>query len=49
MDYNSTLNAQNLGMYYQDYNFLMALAGSLCGFTVLFFVLLLIVKIASKG
>lgn len=30
-DYNATLNANQLGMAYSDYNFSMALAGSLIG------------------
>jgi hypothetical protein len=34
-DYNATINAQTLGLYYQDYNFLMALSGVLVGFVLL--------------
>lgn len=48
MDYNATINAQQLGMYYQDYNFLMGLSGALAGFTTMIIVLLLLSKVASK-
>ena len=34
-DYNATLTANQLGMSYADYNFSMALAGSLIGFVFL--------------
>jgi hypothetical protein len=34
-DYNATLTADRLGMSYSDYNFSMALAGSLIGFVFL--------------
>jgi hypothetical protein len=49
MDYNATYNAQQLGMYYQDYNFLMGMSGALAGFTTMVIVLLLLTKVASRG
>jgi len=42
--YNSTINAQVLGLYFQDYNFLMALSGLLIGFIILYFMLLIVSK-----
>lgn len=47
-DYNATLNADQLGMAYADYNFSMALAGSLIGFTFLAGVVYLSISI-GKG
>jgi len=46
-DYNATLNAQQLGLYYQDYNFLMGLTGLLCGVAFMSIVLYLIAKVAG--
>jgi hypothetical protein len=47
-EYNATKNAENLGMYYQDYNHAMALTGVLIG-TVLFFGMVLItIKVGSS-
>lgn len=37
--YNSTINAQELGIYFQDYNFLMGASGLLIGFLTLYFML----------
>jgi hypothetical protein len=37
--YNSTINAQELGIYFQDYNFLMGFSGLLIGFLTLYFML----------
>ncbi len=37
--YNSTINAQTLGIYFQDYNFLMGLSGLLIGFITFYFML----------
>lgn len=48
MDYNATLTADNLGLAYSDYNFLMALGGSLVGFTFLFFTIYLAILIGSS-
>lgn len=42
--YNSTINAQVLGLYFQDYNFLMALSGLLLGFITLYFMLSIVSK-----
>ncbi|MDD4330331.1 MAG: hypothetical protein PHD79_10275 [Aliarcobacter sp.] len=42
--YNSTIQAQILGLYFQDYNFLMALSGLLIGFVTLYFMLLTVSK-----
>lgn len=42
--YNSTLQAQNLGLYFQEYNFLMGLCGLLVGFITLYFM----IQISSK-
>ena len=42
--YNSTIQAQVLGLYFQDYNFLMALSGLLIGFVTLYFMLLTVSK-----
>jgi len=47
-DYNATQNADDLGIYYQDYNFLMGLNGTLVGFIVLGFFLYSIVQITKK-
>lgn len=47
-DYNATQNADDLGIYYQDYNFLMGLDGSIVGFIVLAFFLYVIVNITKK-
>jgi len=47
-DYNATKNADTLGIYYQDYNFLMGLSGLLMGFTVTIIVLFLIMQVAKK-
>ena len=47
-DYNATKNAQDLGLYYQDYNFLMGLSGLLLGFIFTIIILLLIIQISKK-
>lgn len=47
-DYNATQNAEDLGLYYQDYNFLMSLSGTLVGLIVLYFFLLTIVNITKN-
>jgi uncharacterized protein HemY len=47
-DYNATANSDTLGIYYQDYNFLMGLSGLLMGFTVTIVVLFLIMQVAKK-
>lgn len=39
MIYNSTIQAQVLGLYFQDYNYLMGLSGTLVGFITLYFML----------
>ena len=36
-DYNATKNADDLGLDYSDYNFLMAQIGILIGFVILWF------------
>jgi hypothetical protein len=36
-DYNATKNADDLGLDYVDYNFLMAQVGILIGFVILWF------------
>jgi len=41
-DYNATQNAQDLGLYYEDYNNLMGLSGLLSGFLFMLFILLAI-------
>lgn len=46
--YSSNDVASYLNLNVQDYNFLMALTGSLCGFTFLFFACFLAVLIGSK-
>lgn len=48
MDYNATMTADNLGLSYQDYNFLMAFDGSLVGFCFLFFAIYLSILIGSS-
>jgi hypothetical protein len=45
--YNATENAQNLGMYYQDYNFMMALIGTLIGFSILIGAIILTIKVGG--
>lgn len=44
MTYNASINAQELGIYFQDYNFLMGLSGALCGFVFLFFAIYIVTK-----
>ncbi len=39
MIYDSSVNSQILGMFFQDYNFLMGLSGLLVGFLTLYFML----------
>jgi hypothetical protein len=46
--YSSNDVATYLNLNIQDYNFLMAFTGSLCGFTFLFFAVYLAVLIGSK-
>ena len=46
--YDSTKNAQDLNMYYQDYNFLMALSGALVGFIFMLILLILITQISRR-
>lgn len=46
MDYNSTAIADQLGLAYQDYNWLMAINGSLVGFIIVFFSVMLILNLA---
>lgn len=47
-DYNATQNAEDLNMYYQDYNFLMGMTGALVGFVIMLLTLYLITQIARK-
>ena len=47
-DYNATKNAQDLGLYYEDYNHLMAEAGLLSGFLFMLFILLAINNFAKR-
>ena len=47
-DYNATQNAIDLGLYYQDYNFLMSLSGALTGFIFFVFILLSINNFAKN-
>ncbi|WP_170170148.1 hypothetical protein [Malaciobacter pacificus] len=46
--YDATATAQQLGLQYSDYNFLMGLSGILSGFIFLFFVLYITI-IVAKG
>lgn len=46
-DYNATQNAQNLGMYYQEYNSMMAITGILIGFSILLGAIILTIKVGS--
>jgi hypothetical protein len=46
-DYNATQNAQNLGLYYQDYNSMMALTGILIGFSIMLGAIILTIKVGS--
>jgi hypothetical protein len=46
-EYNATKNAQDLGLYYQDYNQNMALVGILIGFIFMFFTIYVFVDIAK--
>ena len=46
--YDSTKNAQDLNMYYQDYNFLMGLSGALIGFIFMLIILILITQISRR-
>jgi hypothetical protein len=45
--YNSTQNAIELGMYYQDYNAMMALTGILIGFGFFYFSIQTSINIAK--
>jgi hypothetical protein len=47
-DYNATLNAQQLGLYYQDYNFLMGLTGLLTGCLFLFAMVYITVVVTTS-
>ena len=46
-DYNATQNAYDLGLYYQDYNFLMSLSGLFSGLLLASITLLLITKLGK--
>lgn len=45
--YDATTNADQLGMYYQDYNSMMALTGILIGFTIMIGAIFLTIKVGS--
>lgn len=47
MDYNASYVANSLGLSYSDYNWLMGLNGSLMGFVVVFFSVMLVLNIAK--
>jgi hypothetical protein len=47
-DYNATANADNLGMYYQNYNANMAQVGILAGAIIMFGMVFLTIKIGSR-
>ena len=47
-DYNATQNAKDLGMYYENYNYLMGASGLLSGFLFSFFVLLAILQFSKR-
>ena len=47
-DYNATQNAQDLGIYYEDYNYLMGASGLLSGFLFSFFVSLAIIQFSKR-
>lgn len=47
-EYNPTANAEQLGMYYQDYNLAMALTGILIGFSIMLGAIILTIKVGSS-
>jgi hypothetical protein len=47
-EYDATVNADELGMYYQDYNSMMALTGILMGATIMFGMIFLTIKVGSS-
>lgn len=46
--YSATANAETLGLYYQDYNFLMGLTGLLIGFLFSMAVVLLTINMGKR-
>jgi len=47
-DYSPTDNADELGMYYQDYNSMMALTGIMMGSMIMFGMIFLTIKVGSS-
>lgn len=47
-EYSPTTNANDLGMYYQDYNSMMALSGIMSGAIIMFGMIFLTIKVGSS-